>query len=97
MEFHMINITYAELHMRAETGKMTFSCTGHIPLCGIFILIGNILMAVDPPGQTSKMAYLHQKRLNFIQEGQNERRYSLAGIKKAHLQWKIPKEAGAEL
>ena len=54
-------------------------------------------MAVDPPGQTSKMAYLHQKRLNFIQEGQNERRYSSAGIKKAHLQWKIPKEAGAEL
>ena len=54
-------------------------------------------MAVDPPGQTSKMAYLHQKRLNFIQEGQNERRYSLAGIKKAHLQWKIPKQAGAEL
>ena len=48
-------------------------------------------------GQTSKMVYLHQKRLNFIQEGQNERRYSSAGIKKAHLQWKIPKEAGAEL
>ena len=26
MEFHMINITYAALHMRAETEKTTFSC-----------------------------------------------------------------------
>ena len=26
MEFHMINITYAALHMRAQTEKMTFSC-----------------------------------------------------------------------
>ena len=79
--------------MHAQTEKTTFSCkddctlksthsAGHILLLDIFILIGKILMAVDPPGQTSKMAYLHQKRLNFIQEGQNERRYSSAGIKK---------------
>ena len=27
-------------------------------------------------GQAYKMAYLHQKRLNFIQKGQNESRYS---------------------
>ena len=26
MEFHMINITYAALHMRAQTEKTTFSC-----------------------------------------------------------------------
>ena len=26
MEFHMINITYAALHVRAETEKTTFSC-----------------------------------------------------------------------
>ena len=26
MEFHMINITYAELHMRAQTEKIKFSC-----------------------------------------------------------------------
>ena len=26
MEFHMINITYAALHMRAQTKKTTFSC-----------------------------------------------------------------------
>ena len=42
-------------------------------------------MAVDPPGH---MAYLHQKRLNFIQKGQKERRQ-----KKAYLQWKIPKKS----
>ena len=28
-----------------------------------------ILMSADPPGQASKMAYLHQKRLNIIQKG----------------------------
>ena len=26
MEFHMINITYTALHMRAQMEKMTFSC-----------------------------------------------------------------------
>ena len=26
MEFHMINITYAALHMRAQTEKTKFSC-----------------------------------------------------------------------
>ena len=26
MEFHMINITYAALHVHAETEKKTFSC-----------------------------------------------------------------------
>ena len=26
MEFHMINLTYAALHMRAQTEKTTFSC-----------------------------------------------------------------------
>ena len=26
MEFHMINIAYAALHMRAQTKKTTFSC-----------------------------------------------------------------------
>ena len=49
MEFHMINITYAVLHVRPQTKKTTFSCkddctltkthiAGHIPLCGIFNL-----------------------------------------------------------
>ena len=48
MEFHMINMTYAALHMRAKTekikhfhAKMTVHWrsthgAGHIPLCGIF-------------------------------------------------------------
>ena len=53
--------------------------------------IENMLMAVDPPGQTSKLAYLHQKRINFIEKGQNKRRSTWADLKKAYLHWKIPK------
>ena len=30
--------------------------------------IENMLMAVDPPRHTSKLAYLHQKRINFIEK-----------------------------
>ena len=43
--------------------------------------IEDIFMATDPTGKTSKMAYLHQKRLNFIQKGQNESRYPQVDIK----------------
>ena len=32
-------------------------------------------MAADPPGQASKMEYLHRKRLNFIEKGENESNY----------------------
>ena len=39
------------------------------------------LMSADSPGQASKMAYLHRKRLNFIQKGQNESRYPQVDIK----------------
>ena len=28
--------------------------------------VDNVLMVVDPLGQTSKMAYFHRKRLDFI-------------------------------
>ena len=35
------------------------------------------------------MSYLHWKRLNFIQKGQNESRYHLADIKKAYIHEKI--------
>ena len=43
------------------------------------------------------MAYLHQKRLNFIEKDQNESRYPQVDIKQAYLHEKIPKQAGAEL
>ena len=36
---------------------------------------------VYPPGQTSKMAYLHRKRLNFIEKGKNENKYPYVDIK----------------
>ena len=38
--------------------------------------IENMLMEVDPPGQTSKLAYLPEKRIDFIEKGQNESRSS---------------------
>ena len=38
-------------------------------------------MAADPPGQAYQMAYLHRKRLNFIQKGQNESKYPQVDIK----------------
>ena len=40
----------------------------------------------------SRCTFLHQKRLNLIQKGQNERRYSWADMKKAYLHWKITKK-----
>ena len=39
-------------------------------------------MVVDPPGQTSKSAYLHQKRINFIEKGQNKSRSSWTDLKR---------------
>ena len=48
-------------------------------------------MAVDPLGQTFKLAYLHQKRINFIEKGKNNSRSPWADLKKAYLHWKIPK------
>jgi len=38
------------------------------------------------------MAYLHRKRLNFIEKGKNESRSLWADIKKAYLHEKIPKK-----
>ena len=49
-------------------------------------------MAVDPLGQTFKLAYLHQKRINFIEKGKNNSRSPWADLKKAYLHWKIPKK-----
>ena len=34
--------------------------------------IETISMSADTPGQVSKMAYLHQKRIFVTQKGQNE-------------------------
>ena len=47
--------------------------------------IENISMAVDPLGQTFKLAYLHQKRINFIQKGKNNSRSPWADLKKGIL------------
>ena len=52
----------------------------------------NILMAVDPLGQTFRLAYLHQKWINFIEIGKNNNRSPKADLKKAYLFWKIPKK-----
>ena len=43
---------------------------------------GVFLLAVDPYGQTSKLAYLHLKRINFIEKGQNYSRSPWADLKK---------------
>ena len=37
--------------------------------------IETILMSADPPNQAYKLAYLHKKRLNFIEKDQNESSY----------------------
>ena len=42
-------------------------------------------MAADPPGGAYQMAYLHRKRPNFIQKGQNESTYPKADMKKVYM------------
>ena len=42
-------------------------------------------MAADPPGRAYQMAYLHRKRPNFIQKGQNESRLPKTDMIKAYL------------
>ena len=44
--------------------------------------IENISMAVDPLGQTFKLTYLHQKRINFIDKGKNNSRSPWADLKR---------------
>ena len=51
-------------------------------ILGDIMEIEIMLMAVDPQAQTSKLAYLHQKRKNFIEKGQNKSRSSWADLKK---------------
>ena len=53
-----------------------------------------ILMAADPPRQASEMVYLHWKRLNFIQKGQNESRYPQVDIKTGIFAWENTKKVG---
>ena len=47
--------------------------------------IENILMVAEPSWHTSGMAYSYQKRLSFIQIGQNESRYKLCSGKRVLL------------
>ena len=55
--------------------------------------IENILIVLDPTRQTSKLAYLHQKRVSFIEKDKNKGRSLWADIKKAYLHCKIQKKS----